>query len=174
MRALVDVVVCRCVLELHAIAAKKAEVGGEIAVAMPAREKLRFLRGIIADCKKYYRMLSTVNLEASDCSRLADRLSIHDGIRSSIGFDKLSRMVFGVLEEWMNGQLRSQAVSFEKAGEDSKAMNCYLALSRLLFDQGRHDNALAMEESVLELRRRVLPEDHPDICEDPVHVVCRL
>ena len=30
---------------------------------------------------------------------------------------------------------------------------------------GRHTEALAMKERVLEFRRRVLPEDHPDIGE---------
>jgi hypothetical protein len=30
---------------------------------------------------------------------------------------------------------------------------------------GRHSEALAMQESVLEFRRRVLPADHPDIGE---------
>ena len=33
---------------------------------------------------------------------------------------------------------------------------------------GRHSDALAMEESVLELYRRVLPEDHPQIGEGHV------
>ena len=33
---------------------------------------------------------------------------------------------------------------------------------------GRHSDALAMQESVLELRRRVLPADHPDIGEGHV------
>ncbi len=33
---------------------------------------------------------------------------------------------------------------------------------------GRHNEALAMRESVLEFRRRVLPEDHPDIGEGHV------
>ena len=33
---------------------------------------------------------------------------------------------------------------------------------------GRHDDALAMEERVLEFRRRVLPENHPDIGEGDV------
>ncbi len=77
-----DVVVCRCVLELHAIAARKEEGGGEFAVAMTAKERLRFLRGIKADFKEYYTMLGTVNAETSECSRPDDRLSIHDGIRS--------------------------------------------------------------------------------------------
>ncbi len=33
---------------------------------------------------------------------------------------------------------------------------------------GRHTKALAMKERVLEFRRRVLPEDHPDIGEGRV------
>ena len=33
---------------------------------------------------------------------------------------------------------------------------------------GRHDDALAMKERVLEFRRRVLPENHPDIGEGDV------
>ena len=32
-------------------------------------------------------------------------------------------------------------------------------------DLGRHDDALAMKERVLEFRRRVLPENHPSISE---------
>ena len=35
-------------------------------------------------------------------------------------------------------------------------------------DLGRHNEALAMRERVLEFRRRVLPEDHPDIGEGHV------
>jgi hypothetical protein len=31
---------------------------------------------------------------------------------------------------------------------------------------GRHADALVLQEKVLELFRRVLPEDHPDIGED--------
>ncbi len=30
---------------------------------------------------------------------------------------------------------------------------------------GRHADALVLEEKVLEIRRRLLPEDHPDIGE---------
>ena len=95
------VVHCRCVLELHALAAKKAQGAGEFAVAMTRQERLRFLDGNRADAGDYYSMLSRVNAESSDCSRREDCDSIHEGIRSSVGFARLSRMVFGVLEEWM-------------------------------------------------------------------------
>ena len=173
-----DVVTCRCVLELHAIAAKKAEGEGEFAVVMTREERLRFLRGIKCDHKEYYKMLGTVNAEASDCSRPADRVSIHDGIRGSVGFGPLSRMVFGVLEEWMEGQLRAQVASCEEAGENEEAMRWNLTLAVVLLEQGRHADALAMQERGLEHQRRVLPADHPDIgegCEgrDGLHVVWR-
>ena len=171
MRALlkaVNVVVCRCVLELHAIAARKAEGGGEFAVGMTAEERQHFLQGIQADPGEYYNMLGTVNAERSDCSRPADRVSIHDGIRGSVGFARLSRMVFRVLEEWMEGQLRKQAESCIDEGEETKAMEWKETLGRVMSDQGRHDEALAMQEIVLEFRRRVLPADNPSIGEGRV------
>ena len=170
------VVVCRCVLELHAIAARKEEGGGEFAVAMTAEERLRFLRGIKANYEEYYTMLGTVNAETSECSRPADRASIHDGIRSSVGFGKLSRMVFGVLEEWMEGQLRAQVASCEEAGEDAEATEWNYTLALVLSQQGKHADALAIREQVLEFRRRVLPANHPSIGEgcagrDALHAV---
>jgi hypothetical protein len=165
MRSRCDRAACRCVLELHAIAAKKAEGGGEFAVAMTAEERLRFLRGIKADFKEYYNMLGTANPERSDCSRPADRVSIHDAIRGSVGFGPLSRMVFGVLEEWMEGQLRAQAASCEAAGEDAEVMEWNQTRALVLSLQGRHADALAMCEQVLKFRRRVLPANHPLIGE---------
>ena len=164
----VNIVVCRCVLELHAIAAKKEEGGGEFAVAMTGGERQRFLQCIQADPGEYYEMLGTVNAETSDCSRPADRVSIHEGIRSSVGFGLLSRMVFGVLEEWMLGQLEAQASSCEQAGKEVEAMLWTMTLAKVLSDQGRHDDALAMKERVLEFKRRVLPENHPSIGEGDV------
>ena len=38
-------------------------------------------------------------------------------------------------------------------------------LASMYSDLGRHSDALAMKERVLEFRRRVLPADHPDIGE---------
>jgi tetratricopeptide (TPR) repeat protein len=155
-----DVSMHRCVLELHAIAVKKAEEGGDFAVAMTAEERLRFLRGIQADYMEYYKMLGTVNAEASDCSRPADRIRIHESIRCSVGFGKLSRMVFGVLEEWMEGQLRDKAASCEGDGKSEEAMEWKNALAMVLMQQGRHAEALAILESLLCVYQRSLSEMH--------------
>ena len=158
-------VLYRCVLELHAIAAKKAEGVGEFAVAMTRQERQRFLDGIRADHGEYYTMLGRVNAESSDCSRREDRDSIHEGIRSSVGFARLSRIVFGVLEEWMQRQLEAQVSTCEEAGNELEATVWTIALANVLFDQGRHEEALEMKEKTLEFYSRVLPENHPHIGE---------
>jgi hypothetical protein len=160
-----DCLCCRCVLELHAIASKKEEGGGRFAVAMTAGENERFLRSIEKDrdCSEYYGMLGRVNAETSDCSRVEDRESIHASIRSSVGFAKLSRMVFGVMEGWMEERLLGQAAAIAAAGDESGAMDYKELLSSLYHKQGRHDEATILHEAVLKFRRRVLPENHPTI-----------
>jgi hypothetical protein len=139
------------------------EGGGRFAVAMTAQENDRFLRSIKNDHSKYYGMLGRVNAETSDCSRASDRESIHEGIRRSVGFAKLSRMVFGVMEGWMEERLRGQAAARAAAGDDREAMSWKEVLAAILTDQGRHDEGVVMQEAVLNFQRRVLPENHPDI-----------
>ena len=108
-------------------------------------------------------MLGRLNAEASDCSRAADRESIHEGIRRSVGFGKLSRMVFGVMEGWMEERLRGQAAASAAAGDEEGAMGWNATLAAILIDQGRHDEAVVMFEAVLKSSRLVLPENHPEI-----------
>jgi hypothetical protein len=158
-----DCLCCRCVLELHAIASKKEESGGRFAVAVTAQENERFLRGIRKDYGEYHNMLGRVNAETSDCSRASDRESIHEGIRRSVGFAKLSRMVFGVMEGWMEERLRGQAAASAAAGDESEAMAWSAVLAAVFAKQGRHDEAVVLNEAGLKFRRRVLPENHPDI-----------
>jgi hypothetical protein len=154
---------CRCVLELHAIASKKEEGKGRFAVAMTAQENERFLRSIQKDRDVYYGMLGRVNAETSDCSRASDRESIHEGIRRSVGFAKLSRTVFRVMEEWMEERLRGQAAASAAAGDESEAMVWKGRLAAVFGKQGRHDEAVVLQEAVLKFQRRVLPENHPEI-----------
>ena len=158
-----DCLCCRCVLELHAIASKKEEGGGRFAVAMTAQENERFLRGIRKDYDEYYGMLGRVNAETSECSRASDRESIHEGIRRSVGFGKLSRMVFGVMEGWMEERLRGQAAASAAAGDESEAMDWKGVLATIFSKQGRYEEAVVLFEASLTHQRRVLPENHPHI-----------
>ena len=150
-------------LELHAIASTMVDKGGMFAIAMTAQENQRFLDGIREDPKQYYGMLGRVNAEASDCSRAEDRESIHEGIRLSVGFSELGRMVFRVMEVWMEEQLKMQAVARSAAGDHEGAHDWNDTLATILAQQGRHQDALVLREKTLEFRRRVLPENHPNI-----------
>jgi hypothetical protein len=148
------------VLELHAIASKKEEGGGRFAVAMTAQENERFLKSIGNDHGEYYGMLGRVNAETSDCSRASDRESIHEGIRRSVGFAKLSRMVFGVMEGWMEEQLRGQVDANTAAGDEEAAMGWNIPLALVLSEQGRHNEAVVIKEAVFKFDRSV---NHPRI-----------
>jgi hypothetical protein len=151
------------VLELHAIASKKEEGEGLFAVAMTAQENERFLRSIRKDRDVYYDILVRVNAETSECSRASDRDSIHEGIRRSVGFGKLSRTVFGVMEGWMEERLRGQAAASAAAGDERGAMIWKGVLAIVFRQQGRHDEGVVLQEEVLKFRRRVLPENHLEI-----------
>ena len=130
---------------------------------MTAQENQRFMTGIHNDYKQYHSMLGRVNAEASECSRVEDRESIHEGIRRSVGFAKLSRMVFGIMEGWIKEQLQAQAAASSKAGDDNRAMKWNSTLAIILEEQGQYDQAIVLLEAVLEYRLRVLPENHPQI-----------
>ena len=133
-------------LELHAIASKKEEGGGRFAVAMTAQEKQRFLTGIQNDYNQYYSMLGRVNVETSECSRAVDRESIHEDIRSSVGFAQLNLVVFRVLEVWMEDLLRDQ-LEKHTAAKTYQAPLLRHTLALLLTDQGRHNEALLIMEA---------------------------
>ena len=137
----------RCVLELHAIAAKKEDGGAEFAVAMTMQERKHFLDGIKRE-REYLKMLGTVNAERSECSRQADRESIHTAIRDSIGFAKLNRMLFGVMEEWIEGQLLAELAASRARGNDDDAMVWIQTLGLVYGEQGRHKDAMVMEEEL--------------------------
>jgi tetratricopeptide (TPR) repeat protein len=147
------------VLELHAIAVKKAEGGGRFQVAMTAQEKRRFLDGISRDLGACYNMLGRVNVERSECSRAADRESIHAGIRDSVGFGALGRMVFGVMEGWMVEELRAEVAAKQRDGDERGEMRWSCVMGSVLKDQGRREEAVEFEERALEISRRVLSED---------------
>ncbi len=145
---------CRCVLELHAIASKKEEGKGRFAVAMTAQENERFLMNFCTDvCKQYLGMLGRVNAETSYCSRAEDRESIHEGIRRSVGFAKLNRMVFGVMEGWMEETLRAVLAAAVAAGDKKGEIKWKTVLADLCHEQGRNVEAIELYEGILEQKK---------------------
>jgi hypothetical protein len=155
--------VSRCVLELHAIAIRKQEGAGRFEVAMTVAENRRFLAGIVANHKEYYSMLGRVDAETSDCSRAHDRQRIHEGIECSVGFAKLNRMVFGVMESWMEEQLRQQISISLAAGCTNEATGFSTTLAIVLHDQGRLEEAAQIRERILMSEERGWGPDDPRV-----------
>ncbi len=153
-----DVFFFRCVLELHAIAAKKIADGGKFSLAMTRRERQRFVSSVKNDHDVYRQMLGSVNTETSQCSRPADRDNIHAGIRSSIGFQKLNRMVFEVMTEWMEGELQL-AARRQSTGDDHGSLLSRDVLALALNDSGELQDAVLRRENALEVARLSNPEN---------------
>jgi hypothetical protein len=152
-----------CLLELHAIAAKKAEGGGEFDVAMTATERLRFARCCKADLEEYRKMLSTVNVEAGvffNCFAPSIRddfkqhykmfsavgaLAAHtassehpaagDDARGGFNFGQPSEMVADLFKEWLEGALRKRISTLQDAGEHCEAMQWNNMLLRAVPEQ---------------------------------------
>ena len=137
-------------LELHAIADKKEKGTGRFAMAMTAKEQQRFLLSAQTRISPYLDMLGRINAELSVCSRDEDRKSIFEGIRSSVGFVKLSRMVFSILEGWMEEQLREQAAASSSAGDIEGEMHWNLQLSMFFRAQGKLNEAIEINKVVLD------------------------
>jgi hypothetical protein len=82
-------------------------------------------------------------------------------------------MVFGVIEGWMEGEMREQIAARPAAGDEDAAIAWTESLYLVMGQQGSHDEALEMGEKMLEFRRRILPEVHPDMYEFHV-LTCKI
>ena len=111
-------------------------------------------------------MLGRIDAEKCNCSRAEDRQSIHEGIRSSVGFAKLSRMVFGVMEGWLEEQLRKHAAVSAAGGNVYDSLALRSALASVLLLKGQHSDVLdaaAMYQEIFDSAQVSLPQNHPQI-----------
>ena len=82
-----------CVLELFLC----NSTNGTFNVAVSASERQKFLDDI-QDPRKFYRMLSRVQVERSSCGKLKDRTDILGAVKDHVGFDNLDSAVLRQLE----------------------------------------------------------------------------
>jgi hypothetical protein len=151
----------RCVLELHAIAHSYLSGAGRFEVVMTMKEKARFVEDMCFSTKEYYNMLGRVDAESSDCSRPADRQSIHQAICNSVGFEKLNRMVFHVLERWMEQELKRRVEASAAAAQEHSWKQ---VLGTFLIMQGRCEEATPLFEQCLAYFQSVYDKDDHRIC----------
>jgi hypothetical protein len=69
---------------------------------MTAQENHRFLQEMKhneSSIHSYFNMLGNVDAATSQCSRSEDLARIHESIKMTIGFEKLNRMIFEMIEQ---------------------------------------------------------------------------
>jgi hypothetical protein len=72
-------------------------------------------------------------------------------------------MVLGVMEGWMEEQLRGQAAASAAAGHEKRATEWSTTLATVLGQQGRHEEAAEIYEASIKVYQSLLPENHPSI-----------
>lgn len=120
-----------CVFELFLC----KTTGGIFNVAISATERSKFLNDI-QDPRKFYRMLSRVQVEKSSCGKPQDRADILGAVEAHVGFDNLDSIVLRQLETWMLATLKKEAALAIDAGDEAAAAALSFALGNLRCDMG--------------------------------------
>lgn len=131
---------------------------------MTAQENHRFLQEVKHDKSSihaYYNMLGSVDAATSQCSRPDDLARIHESIKLTIGFKNLNRMLFEMIEQWMQEQVCAQVASELAQFDESEAMRWNCVLMIILLQQGRFEEAVVLGQHILDHHRR---ENDPEIC----------
>jgi hypothetical protein len=106
---------------------------GTFNVAVSASERQKFLDDI-QDPRKFYRMLSRVQVERSSCGKPKDRADILGAVKDHVGFDNLDSAVLRQLEAWMLATLSKEATSALNVGNTAAAAAFSFALANLRSD----------------------------------------
>ena len=112
--------------------------------AFVAKLKLLGSGGVVeAQADAYYQMLGRIRSEAADCSRVEDRQTIHQDIADTIGFVKLDRSIFSVLERWLEKQIQQELYKAIADGNTQDADTMQEARANLLAEQGNYRSLLS-------------------------------
>jgi hypothetical protein len=156
-----------CVLELHAVACEVLAGNGCFELALTQTERSSFIsmlksggpEGVVeSKGDMYYQMLGRIRSQAAECSRVEDRLTIHQHIADTIGFEKLDRLIFTVVERWMEKQMQLELDSSALCGNIRDAETMRRAHAEFLAEQGDFSEAIAFgEENVKTLQTKFPP-----------------
>ncbi|KAH9125562.1 hypothetical protein AeMF1_003844 [Aphanomyces euteiches] len=143
-----------CVFEVYASVVENAR----FEIAMGRSQKASFLQDI-QDDGAFYKMLSTTQSEKSETTIPSDRDNIFQLIRDEVGFVKLDRMVFEVLEKWM---LRTVSQQSEEAFDEISRAAWLLVKGGLLRGKGHYGDAVDIFYAVRIIYLRELGIDSPE------------
>ena len=91
-----------CVFEVYAC----VSTGSRFEVGMTDEENTRFLKDILDEPERYYKMLGTISSAKAQAFKAEDRDAIFHAIELTVGFAEMDSMVLRTLEAWMERELR--------------------------------------------------------------------
>ena len=141
-----------CLYELYCTAV----TGAVFEVAMTSTEQEKFLLSVVEDEEVVLEMIGQVNIERSEAWSEADRDRIFEVVSQTIGCDRLNRLVFTKLQQWV-----SDCVLDAMAQTDDEARKNMLrrAYGVLLRNYGKYEEARPVLELALSESRRLLDSD---------------
>ncbi|EQC42281.1 hypothetical protein SDRG_00020 [Saprolegnia diclina VS20] len=132
-----------CVFEVYVA----ISVGASFDVALaPTQADSFFLDMANDDIDAFYEMLGSINSKNARATVATDKTNIDAVIAAEVGFPTLDRMVFAVLENWMQSALRAR---IDKSQGSLDVAKYNYALAGLLCHQCHFDAALAPCETAL-------------------------
>ncbi|CAK4088742.1 unnamed protein product [Aphanomyces euteiches] len=143
-----------CVFEVYASVVENAR----FEIAMGRSQKASFLQDI-QDDGAFYKMLSTIQSEKSETTIPSDRDNIFQLIRDEVGFVKLDRMVFEVLEKWM---LRTVDQQIEQAADVLSRAGWLMVKGSLLRKKGQYVEAVDVYQTAHDVYLREKGVDFPE------------
>ena len=139
-----------CVFEVYVA----ISVGASFDVALAPTQADSFFLDMADDkIDAFYEMLGSINSENARATVGTDKTNIDAVIAAEVGFATLDRMVFEVLDNWMQSALRER-IDKSQGSLDAAKYNC--ALAGLLCHQCHFDDALAPCETALLLYEETL------------------
>ena len=143
-----------CVFEL----AKTLPCGARLEVIMPPRDEEAFRAALVDDFASIVLKTCTVDVEKASAHVATDKDNIFRAIREDMGgFLPVNQLVIGAMREWMAGAGRA---ALNALPEEERAVSALVGkFARLLFEQGKDDEAAALFREALDNSRRMLGDD---------------
>ncbi|KAG9408758.1 Kinesin light chain 3 [Aphanomyces cochlioides] len=143
-----------CVFEVYASVVENAR----FEIAMGRSQKASFLQDI-QDDGAFFKMLSTIQSEKSETTIPSDRDNIFQLIRDEVGFVKLDRMVFEVLEKWM---LRTVDQQIKQAADVLSRAGWLMVKGSLLRKKGQYVEAVDIYQTAHDVYLREKGVNFPE------------
>ena len=114
-----------------------------------------FLRDIVSDpTGSINKMLATIDVAKSECSKSEDRERIYEIVRREVGVSEINSMIFERMRTWVIETAESVR------NDDPNNLNLLNSLATLYTDQGQYEKAEPLYSACLEKRLVFLGESH--------------